>query len=239
MESDILSLSSVFMPNSHSEWSRVTSDFPISVPDDRVICVPIGVEPSRYLDDDSSAPPAHLERFRDCVLCVARIEGRKNQLALIEALQDTPFDLVLVGKETANQPAYVTKVRRAAQASSRVHILGPVTDEDKHWLYRLARVHALPSWMETAGISSLEAAMASCTLVVTRNGDTAEYFGDDAQYCDPADRTSIRDAVVRAAATPPSERLVDRLRSTYTWDLAAELTYRAYCVGLGLAASYG
>ncbi len=232
MQREVLALSSVFMPNSRSEWRRLTHDFGLSIGEDVVKYIPIGIEPSRYAPLARGAAPPHLEPFRDCVLCVARVEGRKNQLALIEAVRDTGLTLVLAGKDAANQPAYVARVRRAARANPRVHLIGSVTDEEKHWLYRLARVHALPSWMETAGLSSLEAAMASCSLVVSPNGDTADYFGAEAEYCDPADPVSIRTAVMRAFEVPASNTLAEKLRTSYTWDRAAELTHQAYVAGL-------
>ena len=64
--------------------------------------------------------------------------------------------------------------------------------------YAAARVHALPSWIETCGLVSLEAALAGCNVVVSTAGHELEYFRDLAYYCDPANPASIRRAVVQA-----------------------------------------
>jgi len=38
------------------------------------------------------------------------------------------------------------------------------------------QVHMLPSWFETTGLSSIEAAVMHCNIVITDKGDTREYF---------------------------------------------------------------
>jgi glycosyltransferase involved in cell wall biosynthesis len=82
--------------------------------------------------------------------------------------------------------------------------------------------------METTGLASLEAAAMGCSLVVTPNGDTREYFADFAEYCDPGDQRSIRDAVMRAYENGPPPDLARRIRGNFTWEKAAEATYCAY-----------
>jgi len=223
-------MTTLFLPNSWSEWRRLQHDFKLNISDDRVVPIPNGVDLSDMNRD--RVDPAELERlaeFRDAILCVARVEGRKNQLGLIEALQDSDFTLVLAGKPTPNQTRYVAKVRDAAARASNIHYLGEVSSDTKRALYALARVHVLPSWMETTGISSLEAAVMDCSLVVTPNGDTREYFQDWVDYCRPEDPQSILDAVVSAYISPPRSELVDLIRTNCTWEKAAEVTYGAYC----------
>jgi glycosyltransferase involved in cell wall biosynthesis len=63
-------------------------------------------------------------------------------------------------------------------------------------------VHVLASWFETTGLVSLEAAMMDCNVVVTKKGDTVEYFSDMAYYCEPDDINSIRNAIEKAYNNP-------------------------------------
>jgi glycosyltransferase involved in cell wall biosynthesis len=231
MQREVVALSSLLLPDSHSEWLRVAQDLGLNPVDDRVTVVPNGFDTEALSSSgvDGPPPPAHLRQFKDCILCVARLEGRKNQPNLIEAVRGTDMTLVLAGQPTANQSRYVQRVKAAAASLDNVHVLGAVTPEEKAALYSLARVHVLPSWMETTGLSSLEAAVSGCTVVVSPNGDTREYFGDDVEYCDPASPASIRDAILRARARKPSVALENRIRTEYTWTRSAEATYRGYC----------
>jgi glycosyltransferase involved in cell wall biosynthesis len=234
MQREIIEMSSMFLPNSWSEWHRLTSDLELTVSDERVATVPNGVDLSDLnMDRVDPTELARLAGFQNAILCVARVEGRKNQLRLIEALSNTDFTLVLAGKPTPNQTRYVAKVRDAAARARNVHYLGEVSPDTKRALYSLARVHVLPSWMETTGISSLEAAVMDCSLVVTPNGDTREYFCDWVDYCDPSDLSSIRAAIEQAYARTPSRELAETIRADYTWANAAEATYAAYRKVLG------
>jgi glycosyltransferase involved in cell wall biosynthesis len=234
MQREVVAMSASLLPNSHSEWLRIAHDLHLDPADPRVSVVPNGFDADTLdIAAAESSPPAHLTRFAGCVLCVARLEGRKNQANLIEAVRGSDIELVLAGPATANQSIYVKRVRDAAARLENVHVLGSVTPEEKAWLYALARVHVLPSWMETTGLSSLEAAVAGCSLVVSPNGDTTDYFGDDAEYCDPDNPSSIRDAIARAGERGPSAPLEQRIRTEYTWERCAEATYRAYSAVLG------
>jgi glycosyltransferase involved in cell wall biosynthesis len=67
-----------------------------------------------------------------------------------------------------------------------------------------------------------------CGVVITDKGDTREYFGEDAVYCNPASPASIREAIEKAAAAGPSESLQSRIFSQYTWLQTAEKTLEAY-----------
>jgi len=95
-------------------------------------------------------------------------------------------------------------------------------------LYKAAKVHVLPSWFETTGLSSLEAGAMGCNIVVTRKGDTEEYFKDMAYYCEPDDVESIRNAVLQAYTNPVNPYLQDYIFSHYTWKDTAEQTLQAY-----------
>jgi glycosyltransferase involved in cell wall biosynthesis len=89
-------------------------------------------------------------------------------------------------------------------------------------------VHILPSWFETTGLSSLEAAAMGCNVVITNRGDAKEYFKSEAWYCDPDSPQSIYDAVEAAAGSVFNEALRIRIHENYTWKTAAALTFNVY-----------
>ena len=89
-------------------------------------------------------------------------------------------------------------------------------------------MHVLPSWFETTGLSSLEAAAMGCNIVITNKGDAKEYFMEYAYYCDPESPPSILKAVEEAARNPMNTNLPDLIRKKYTWHEAAQKTLEAY-----------
>lgn len=216
----------VFLPNSESEMERVRQDFELQ--DAVHVVVPNAVDVGVFAG--ASGQHGGITE-REGVICVARIEGRKSQLELVRAVRDLPFTLRLVGKAAPNHRRYLEAVQ--AEAGPNTQLVGPVPHSELAAYYRSARVHALVSWMETPGLASLEAAAMGCNLVVTRKGDTHDYFGDDAFYCEPDDVISIREALLSAYETPVPEALGRRVRDLYTWERAAAKTLEGYRVAAG------
>jgi glycosyltransferase involved in cell wall biosynthesis len=239
LQHELVARCDVLLPNSVSELRRIERDLEVEIPEERYVTVPNAVDPVAYdghlLDEQS--PPPHLAEHEGCVLCVGRVEGRKNQLNVIRALAGSGHRLVLAGQAAANQRAYVEAVRAEVGRRANVRWLGAVSEEDKRWLYRLARVHILASWMETTGLASLEAAALDCALVVTPNGDTRDYFDGAAHFCRPDDPRSIRDAVDAAYRAGPDATLRQRVFTDYTWDAAAHATARGYETALAAEAA--
>ncbi len=75
----------------------------------------------------------------DLVLCVARIEGIKNQLNLIKALNNTRYRLVIIGAPAPNQMPYYNECRK--QAASNISFINHLPQEALTDWYQLAGIH--------------------------------------------------------------------------------------------------
>jgi len=223
MMKEIVDNASVFLPNSESEMLRVAKEYKLK--NYKYVGVPNAID-REVFDTGSQQEPNEYEEYRGCILCAARIEGRKSTLTLVQAVKNSPYTLVLVGKESANQKKFVEQVH--AEAGDNVVFLGVVPHEKLKKLYSVAKVHALVSWMETPGLSSLEAAAMGCNIVVTTKGDTYDYFKDYAYYCEPDDVPSIRKAIDEAFANKPDPELKKRILENYIWEKTAEETIKGY-----------
>lgn len=213
----ILNGAAHLLPNSENEYRRLQQEFSV---DKKYTVVPNGI--------DTEVFPALLPMEKDplMVVCAARIEGIKNQLNLVKALNNTPFKLYLIGNPAPNQQAYYRECQRTA--ASNIIFTGNLPQSKLVEYYGRAKVHALPSWFETTGLSSLEAAAMGCNIVAGNSGDAREYFGPHARYCDPASPESILDAVEQAAAQPVDGILEQQIRTKFTWEQAALSTFGAY-----------
>lgn len=218
---EMLETISVLLPNSRAEQEQIEARFGMKRP---ALPVPNAADTTVFGLPTGEPPP------REGVLCVGRIEPRKNQLSLIRALRGSGIRLTLVGQPGRYSRAYHRRCCRAADAS--VRFAGPQPPEMLRCFYHTARVHANVSWYETPGLASLEATLCGCALVVTPGGCTHEYFGDDATYAQPTDVDSIRTAVMHALDRGPSPRLTERVAREYTWDATAEKTEEAYRLAL-------
>lgn len=175
----ILQKAAMILPNSEAEYRRLEETYGVKK---EHMVVPNGIDTRMFAADMDS------QKDSSMVLCAARIEGIKNQLNLIKAMNGTRYTLVLVGSAAPNQKNYYKACRDIA--GPNVHFREHVPQESLVSYYKSAKVHALPSWFETCGLSSLEAAAMGCNVAITEKGYTREYFGDGAFYCDPADPQS-------------------------------------------------
>jgi len=219
MQQTLLGKVDFFLPNSVSEMRRLSHRFGIDMDKVKWMKVENAVDTELFRMDNTVIQ-------REGVFCVARVEALKNQLNLVRAMGDLPYTLTLVGSVAPNHQRYFSRVMKAV--GKNVKYLGPVPQQELPGLYRQAKVHVLPSWFETTGLSSLEAAAMGCNLVVTGKGDTREYFKDSAFYCEPDDVNSIRDAIQRAYAAPIYGDFREWVRENCTWKNAAAKTVGVY-----------
>lgn len=171
----------------------------------------------------------------DFVLCVGRIETRKNQLMLLKALEDSELTVVLAGGGFTYQPTYARAVERFKRRGKTI-VLDKISPVMLASAYCAARVHVLPSWYELPGLVSLEAASYGCPIVVSDTGTTADYVGSSGWYVDPASEHSILNAVYAAYYGPFKEGLKE-VAMKYSWEETAEQTLKEYQQILGTATS--
>lgn len=213
---ELLDRVSVILPNSRVEQREIERIFGRRA---ECLVVPNAVDIGQFSPPTNNPP-------RQGVLCVGRIEPRKNQLALIRALSGSEIPLTLVGQTGRYNRQYGRQCRR--EAGRNVRFIDQQKPAQLNALYGQAKVHACVSWYETPGLASLEAAWCGCQVVVTPGGCTEEYFEQQAWYAKPDDPATIRDCVERALAADESDELRRRIGERYTWDRVGQQTLEAY-----------
>lgn len=207
------------LPNSHSEYGRLKADFPEA---GVYASIPNAINTDTYnIAEDGIAA-----KIAGSILCVARFEPRKNQLNIIKALQQSPYQLTFAGNVAPNHQHYYLECKK--HAGDHVRFLDFVPEENIVALFREHKVHILPSWFETTGLSSLEAAACGCNIVISKMGDTVEYFRDDAFYCDPGSTESIKAAIDTAMTAPVNSNFMKRINQDYNWTVTAAETLKVY-----------
>jgi glycosyltransferase involved in cell wall biosynthesis len=217
----LLRNAALLLPNSGSEYTRLKKDYGI---EQRYEIVPNAINPELFNEYNSCE--------RNIVLCVARIEGRKNQLNVIRALNNTNYHVVFIGASSQNQAKYVAQCK--SEAATNIEFIDHLPQHDLLNYYNKAKVHVLASWFETTGLSNLEAAAMGCNLVLGDRGDVRDYFGDNAWYCDPGSSESIKAAIDKAWMSEKKDVIQKQIFNNFTWKAAAEATKKAYLKALRL-----
>ncbi|HMK27967.1 MAG TPA: glycosyltransferase family 4 protein [Chitinophagaceae bacterium] len=214
---EVIGKASWLLPNSEAEYTALVKEYKINKP---YTVVPNGIDPLLF------QPGQTVTRSEKLVICAARIEGIKNQLNLVKALNNTEFTLLLIGSAATNQKNYYKQCRQIA--SDNIQFIDHIPQEELLAYYKKAKVHVLPSWFESCGLSSLEAAAMGCNIVITDKGYTRDYFGNHAFYCDPANPASILDAVRKATQSEWKPELQEKIFRDFTWQQAAAATFNVY-----------
>jgi len=223
----LLQYSDVVVFNSSMEAQAVTRSLRPDPGSYEEAVVPVGVDPAEFETPD---PAPFEERFgrAETVISVGRVEDLKNQLSLIRAMGEMPQRLVLIGDPNPRHGRYVEAVRAAVARHPNTLLLSGLERPMLLSALAAATVHALPSWFETAGLTSLEAAASGCAVVSTDRGYARAYLGEDALYCDPADPRSIGRAIQEALKRGPSRELRQRVLTRFSVQQSARAMRDVY-----------
>jgi len=215
------------LPNSWLELQALRSD--LQWDGDCFEVAHYGVDPRLFLDAD---PAPFRERFglhTPFVLQAGRIEPAKNQAMLCWALRDTNLPIVLIGKSD-HWPSYRDLCSKIS--GNRLLVIDHLSQAELASAYAAAGVHVLPSWMETCGLVSLEAALSGTPLVGSTFGHELEYLEGDAWYADPADPASIQKAVMAALQAGrhclQTQRMKRKVLERFNWEQTVDATERLY-----------
>jgi len=215
----LLNAAAMLLPNSESEFLRLQKRYHFS---NQYKVIPNAVNDVFF----ERADQLESDIERKGLVCVARIEKIKNQLNLIRAVNQTDFQLKLIGKAAPNHLGYFEQCKK--EAGSNIHFLGQKDRAEVISEMRSAKLHILPSYFETTGLSSLEAAASGCQVVVSPRGDTTEYFKDLAFYCEPDEPNSILQAIEKAMNCENDGQLKNFVSENYRWGITAKRTKEAY-----------
>lgn len=213
----ILKNASCLLPNSESEYNRLNNRFKTN---SRYHVVPNGVDFKQFNLQTG------IQRQKNQLICVALIEPRKNQLNLIKAINNSKYTLKIIGDPAPNHVKYLEQCKSIA--GDNVEFIPRISQDELVQHYQESEIHVMPSWFETTGLSSLEAAYMGCKVIVSPGGDTRDYFKDFTLYCAPGSVSSIREAIDQASAMEYDTRLKDLIVKEYNWANAAQKTFEAY-----------
>ncbi len=187
------------------------------------------VEAAQFAD---ATPDLFTETYNvtDYVLCVGRLEPRKNQITLLHALRGLNIPLVLIGH--APDPQYKQLLRSVAGPNATFIDRLPPSSRMLASAFAGARVFCLPSWSEGAPLAALEAAAAGSNMVLSDRSSEQEYFGARSRYCDPGNPEQMAIAIQEAFEKPfsPPHRAAQSqwIAENFSWEKYAAETAAVY-----------
>lgn len=216
----------VLLPNSNEE-ARYLDDI-MGAKNKTKIVIPNGTDLRyKYGEPDMAIQKYGMKNY---VLCVGKIERRKNQLQLVKALDGSDIPLIILGTYIPNDKEYYNEVLKVIDRNPNMkHIEYLPYDSDMlSSLYAGAKVHVLLGAYETPGIVNLEAGLAGANLVVGECIPVREYLRDHALYADYRSLDDIRNKVMIAYNKEKNPETSKYIEDNFSWNVVAEKTLDAY-----------
>ncbi|HLX91395.1 MAG TPA: glycosyltransferase family 1 protein [Puia sp.] len=233
------SIAAAAIKTSVSAYSRerISSQFLIDPGEIHVI--PNG---ARWPSEDKPSPPRQARAnmlkkfgFDNFILCVSRIEPRKNHLLLLKTytklgLYNSGIHLVFVGKKSLDVPQLEGFAGSLpARQREMVHWIDQVSQEDLIDLYRACRLFVYPSRAEGFGIPPLEAIGCGAPVLCSNAAAMREYDFFEPHRFDPEDEPEFENKFLRAIESPPGESFIKNAQfeasARYSWNRSAALFF--------------
>ncbi|MFZ5966006.1 MAG: glycosyltransferase family 4 protein [Bacillota bacterium] len=216
----IFDISALILPHCGGERELLYKNY--KVPYEKQVIVPYGIKPLSMAYNEKYI----LSKYgvKDYILCVARVHHQKNQLSLLKAMEKEKIPIVLVG--SLNDPKYLKECFHIKR--DQVFYLEQIDRQALFSIYKEAKVHVLPSWVEFPGLVNLEAGAAGSNVVTTERGTAREVCKNYVSYCRPNDIQSIYEGTMKEYEKRKSNDFRDFIMANYTWDQAAQKIIQAY-----------
>jgi glycosyltransferase involved in cell wall biosynthesis len=218
---NMLKNADMIMPNTSDELDLIRKLF--KVPSSKFQVVPNGVD-KKFAN---ATPELFKKKYgdSDIILSVTMLgKERKNGLNMIKALGKIDYPSYIIGS-FHTECNYGKLCQAELDKYPQVHYIGMFDHEDEMLAsaYASAKVSVLPSWLETPGLASLEAALAGAEVVTTPIAGTKDYFKDFAFYVDPYDVNSISEGVEKALNSDGTgqKKMKEFIFENFLWEKVA------------------
>jgi glycosyltransferase involved in cell wall biosynthesis len=209
------------MPNTSDELKQIQNLF--KIPDEKIRVVHNGVD-KKFANSDMKP---FREKYGDdnIILSVTMLgKERKNGLNMIRALGRIDHPSYIIGS-FHTESAYGKLCKAELEKYPQIKYIGMFDHEDEMLAsaYACAKVFTLPSWLETPGLASMEAALAGAQVVTTPVGGTRDYFREYGIYVDPYSVDSIAAGIESALNRDIGEqkKLKNFIMSNFLWENVA------------------
>jgi glycosyltransferase involved in cell wall biosynthesis len=171
------------------------------------------------------------------LLCVGRLNPRKNLISLVKAFdmlkkeKSILHKLVIVGKDDFATKEIIKSIK-ATDSANDVVFTGYVAEEDLPSLYSETDVFIYPSLFEGVGLPVLEAMSCGVPVIASDSSSLTEILGDSGILVDPLNPEELMRAILHITSDQDlrnSYRAKGTARAeNYSWASTAQKTLECY-----------
>lgn len=156
---------------------------------------------------------------------------KKNFHILAPLLQGNQYDLIIAGKADENYKQQILAEAEKYGVSSRIKIIGPVSNEDKYLYYKHCKAFLFPSIAEGFGIPVIEAMSFGKPVFLSTRTSLPEIGGSLAYYFEHFEPSHLQEVFKRGMAhyqeTEPALKIIAHA-AQFTWEKSAAAYWQIY-----------
>ncbi len=178
--------------------------------------------------DVSEFPAFDHPRFRPArpfIFSLGTVLPKKNFHVLPGLLGGNDHELVIAGILDPNYEKIIRAEAKRHGVQDRVHLTGPISEEEKSWYFRNCLAFAFPSLAEGFGFPVVEAMHYGKPVFLSDHASLPEIGGSEAYYFTDFDPAAMREVFARGMADHQAQGRAEQLRQRalrYSWDRAAQ-----------------
>lgn len=163
---------------------------------------------------------------RPFLFSMGYVNRKKNFHTLIPLLNDPELELVIAGR--LDEPDYINYIKRISAESGvaeRLHLTGPVSEEDKAWYLANCTAFVFPSLAEGFGAPVVEAMRFGKPLFLSSKTSLPEIGGDAAFYFESFEGDYMQQVFrsgMKAFAGNDFPERVKRRAELFNWEVKAK-----------------
>lgn len=203
-----------------SHYSRQSTLEQLQLPQVPFVVIPNGITAPGHVEGRAALAPS-----TPFLLAIGLFDSKKRFHLLVEMMQYLPdMHLYIAGMNNNEYGDEIRTLIRRLQLEQRVHLLGPIDEDEKWRLYQDAAALAFPSEMEGFGLPALEAMAMGCPAILSRDAALPEVGGKYAQYFDVLEAPAMAETVKAALQQDnPAARQQRRIYArSFSWPQAVE-----------------
>lgn len=184
-------------------------------------------------DGDQNRPAFVRDDAPPFFLYLGVIHPKKNAHVLLPLLQAFPdYRLIMAGDNTHDYAVHIRQQAIKLGVSEQLLMPGPVSQEEKAWLYARCEAFLFPSLSEGFGLPVVEAMLFRKPVFISNRTSLPEVGGPDAFYFDSFEPDDLVNTFREGMMTFHEDPLrADRLRwhaRKFSWEKAAKSYWEIY-----------
>ncbi|WP_443945661.1 glycosyltransferase family 4 protein [Pedobacter sp. AW1-32] len=182
----------------------------------------------RLVVSDNHVPK--LKPQKEFLFTIGLLSPQKGFHLLPALLKGNDFELVIAGIETPHKQKIIEEAIKY-NCLDRLHITGPVSDDDKAWYYKNCKAFVFPSIAEGFGLPVIEAMHFGKPVFLSTFTSLPEVGGDAAYYFDNFEPEHMQSVFNNGMNDFDENNRVPKIISQankFSWDSAAEQYMQLY-----------